>query len=142
MINQTVVILAGGLATRLRPITEKTPKSLIKIDGVPFVIHQLKLLFLNGIKNIHFCLGFLGEEIESIVKESSFSKKMKITYFYDGIKLLGTGGAINNSLDFVSDEFLIIYGDSYLDIDYNSVLTFFLKKSNQTNGIINLTRAI
>ena len=137
MISQSVVILAGGLATRLRPITKNTPKSLILINNVPFVLHQLKLLFSNGIRNIHFCLGYLGEEIENIVKKSSFSKEMRITYSYDGKKLLGTGGAINNSLDFIiSDEFLIIYGDSYLDVNYKSVLSFFLKKSNHLNGLM------
>ena len=141
MISQSIVILAGGLATRLRPITKNTPKSLILINNVPFVLHQLKLLFLNGIRNVHFCLGYLGEEIENVVKKSSFSKEMRITYSYDGEKLLGTGGAINNSLDFIiSDEFLVIYGDSYLDVNYKSVLNFFLKKSNDVNGLMSVYR--
>ena len=65
-----IVILAGGLATRLRPITEKIPKSLIEINGVPFVYHQLDLLEKKGFINIHFCLGFLGEQVEKAVKES------------------------------------------------------------------------
>ena len=136
MINTSVVILAGGLATRLRPITEKIPKSLILINETPFVIHQLSLLYQNGINNIHFCLGYLGKEIEKIVQKSSFSNKMKITYSYDGEILLGTGGAIKNAFSYISVDFLIIYGDSYLDINYKSVFNFFQKKSNTKNGLM------
>ena len=67
------------------------------------------------------------------IKKSSFSKEMRITYSYDGKKLLGTGGAINNSLDFIiSDEFLVIYGDSYLDVNYKSVLSFLFKINPST----------
>tara|TARA_B100001057_G_C22825176_1_gene941104 strand:+ start:160 stop:870 length:711 start_codon:yes stop_codon:yes gene_type:complete len=138
MINISVVILAGGLATRLRPITEKIPKSLILINETPFVIHQLSLLYKKGINNVHFCLGYLGNEIEKIVQKSSFSNKMKITYSYDGKILLGTGGAIKNAFSYISEDFLIIYGDSYLDIDYKSVLNFFQKKSNTKNGLMTI----
>ena len=67
-----IVILAGGLATRLRPITENIPKSLIEINGVPFVYHQLDLLEQKGFKEIHFCLGFLGEQVEDAVKNSDY----------------------------------------------------------------------
>ena len=64
-----IVILAGGLATRLRPITEKIPKSMILIDDKPFVYHQMKLLQEKGIEKVHFCVGFLGEIVEAYVKK-------------------------------------------------------------------------
>jgi NDP-sugar pyrophosphorylase family protein len=89
-----IVILAGGLATRLRPITEKIPKSLIQINEEPFVYHQLELLERKGFNKIHFCLGFLGEQVEVMIKKSKYFKRLNISFSYDGEILLGTGGTI------------------------------------------------
>lgn len=122
-----VVVLAGGLATRLRPITEKIPKSLIAINDIQFVLHQLNLFQQNGIDHVHFCLGHLGEMVVKVVEESTFSKTMGITYSYDGETLLGTGGAIKKALPFLPDTFFVTYGDSFLDIDYQSVESRFLE---------------
>lgn len=132
----SVVVLAGGLATRLRPITEKIPKSLISINDVPFVLHQLKLFQQNGINHVHFCLGHLGKMVEKLVEESIFSKAMKITYSYDGETLLGTGGAIKKALPLLPDTFFITYGDSYLDIDYQSVESRFIKSIHENYGLM------
>ncbi len=93
-----IFVLAGGLATRLRPVTLTIPKSIITINDKPFVIHQLELFERKNISRIHFCLGFLGEMVEEIVKKSGFCDKMEITFSYDGEKQLGTGGAILNSM--------------------------------------------
>ena len=101
----SIVILAGGLATRLRPITEKIPKSLIEINGEPFVYHQLELLEKKGFKNIHFCLGFLGEQVEKAVKESEYFKRLSISFSYDGEKLLGTGGTIRKIINQLPEYF-------------------------------------
>ena len=59
-----VAILAGGLATRLRPITEKIPKSLVPVAGRPFLAHQLELLRSRGIRRAVLCVGYLGEMIQ------------------------------------------------------------------------------
>lgn len=131
-----VVVLAGGLATRLRPITEKVPKSLIAINNIPFVLHQLNLFMQNGINHVHFCLGHLGKMVEKVVEESIFSKTIKITYSYDGEKLLGTGGAIRKALSFLPDTFFITYGDSFLDIDYQNIESRFLKSVHENYGLM------
>lgn len=131
-----VVVLAGGLATRLRPITEKIPKSLITINNIPFVLHQLNLFRQNGIDHVHFCLGHLGEMVEKVVEESTFSNTMKITYSYDGETLLGTGGAIKKTLSALPDKFFVTYGDSFLDIDYQSVELRFLKSVHENYGLM------
>jgi len=131
-----IVVLAGGLATRLRPITEKTPKSLIVINDIPFVLHQLNLFRQNGIDHVHFCLGHLGEMVANVVAESIFSKRMKITYSYDGETLLGTGGTIKKALPFLSDAFFVTYGDSFLNIDYQSIESRFDKLNNGNNGLM------
>jgi NDP-sugar pyrophosphorylase family protein len=123
-----IVILAGGLATRLRPITEKIPKSLIEINGVPFVYHQLELLEKKGFKNIHFCIGFLGEQVEKAVKESEYFKRLSITFSYDGNTLLGTGGTIRKIINQLPEYFFVTYGDSYLDIDFYDIQEIFKSK--------------
>lgn len=132
----SIAVLAGGLATRLRPITEKIPKSLIAINDIPFVIYQLSLFQQNGINHVHFCLGHLGEMVEKVVDESKFSKMMKITYSFDGDKLLGTGGAIKKALPFLPDTFFVTYGDSYLDIDYQSIKSRFFESIYEDCGLM------
>lgn len=123
-----IVILAGGLATRLRPITEKVPKSLIEINGKPFVLFQLKLLEKKGFKSIHFCLGYLGEQVEQVVRGSEYFERLDISFSYDGKTLLGTGGTIRKIINQLPDYFFVTYGDSYLDIDYFIIQTVFESK--------------
>lgn len=113
----TILVLAGGLATRLRPLTEKIPKSLVEINGYPFIRYQIELFIQKGATHIHFCLGYLGDQVENYVREN-FANICRFTFSYDGDVLRGTGGAILHALDVLPDLFLITYGDSFLDIDY------------------------
>lgn len=119
-----VVILAGGLATRLRPLTEKIPKALVEVAGKPFVEHQLELLKRNGIAEVVLCVGYLGEMIEQRYG-SGETLGMQVSYSFDGPKLLGTGGAITNALMLLPDTFFVLYGDSYLPVNYQSVVAAF-----------------
>src|SRR3990167_2799251 len=121
-----VVILAGGLATRLHPLTEQFPKSLISIHGEPFIVHQLRLLRKNHIQRVVICVGFLGEQIAEFVGDGS-QFGLNVTYVYDGPTLLGTGGAIKHALPFLGSHFFILYGDSYLPCDFQAVQTAFIK---------------
>ena len=114
-----VAILAGGLATRLRPITETIPKALVPVAGEPFLAHQLRLLASRGITRAVLCVGYLGEMIERDFGEEAFG--MGLQYSFDGPTLLGTGGAIRQALPLLGDAFFILYGDSYLPIDYAAV---------------------
>ena len=123
-----VVILAGGLATRMRPKTKKIPKSMLKIKGEPFISHQLRNLKRKNIKKVILCLGYLGEQIEEYLQgEKNFG--LQVTYIYDGEKLLGTGGAIINALDYLPEQFFIIYGDSWLNIDYQLTWKKFISQN-------------
>ncbi len=115
-----VVILAGGLATRLFPKTLKIPKSLIEIDGFPFIHHQLLLLKEKGVTQVILCVGNFGTMIEEYVGDGSRFGLM-VHYSYDGDVLLGTGGAIKKATAFLPDVFMIQYGDSYLDIDFEPI---------------------
>jgi NDP-sugar pyrophosphorylase family protein len=118
-----VAILAGGLATRLRPITEKIPKSLVPVAGKPFLAHQLKLLHARGIRRAVLCIGYLGEMIQHDFGNEAFG--VKLDYSFDGPKLLGTGGAIKRALPKLGEEFFVLYGDSYLPIEYAPIAEFF-----------------
>jgi len=120
MSELTVAILAGGLATRMQPLTEKKPKVLIDVAGEPFLSHQLRLLKKHGLTKIVLCVGHLGEMI--VAKYGNgLEWGVRIDYSFDGEKLLGTGGALIKALPKLGDTFYVIYGDSYLPIDYSKV---------------------
>lgn len=121
-----IVILAGGLATRLRPLTSNLPKALVDINGEPFIAHQLRLLAKNGIREVVMCLGYLGEKIVDYVGNGS-QFGLKVSYSFDGEKLLGTAGAIKKALPLLSDTFFVVYGDSYLPCDYAAIQAAFVK---------------
>lgn len=113
------------MATRLRPITEKIPKLLVEVAGEPFFTHQLRLLKKNGLTKIVLCVGYLGE---MIVEQYGDGSKwgVEIQYSFDGKKLLGTGGALIRALPMLGDAFYVLYGDSYLPVDYQAVGRAFL----------------
>ena len=119
-----VAILAGGLATRLRPITETVPKALIEINGAPFVDWQLKLLSKKGVDKVIFCVAYKSEMIQEYVGDGN-KYGIDIEYSEDGDIQLGTGGAIRKALDLLGEEFMVLYGDSYLPIDYKLVEAAF-----------------
>lgn len=119
----SVAILAGGLATRLRPITEKIPKSLVPVAGRPFLAHQLEMLHARGLRRAVLCIGHLGEMIQRDFGDEAYG--VKLEYSFDGPKLLGTGGAIKRALPRLGREFFVLYGDSYLPIAYRPVAEAF-----------------
>lgn len=120
-----VAILAGGLATRLRPLTEKVPKLLLEVAGEPFFSHQLRLLKRKGLTRIVLCVGYLGEMIVDAYGDGR-DWGMRIDYSFDGPRLLGTGGALIRARPLLGDAFYILYGDSYLPIDYQAAGRAFL----------------
>ena len=119
-----VMILAGGLATRMRPVTETIPKALIDVAGEPFIDHQLRLLHQQGVRQVVMCIGYLGEMIIDHAGDGA-RYGLSIQYSFDGPKLLGTGGALRQAAHLVGDEFFILYGDSYLTCDDQRVLDDF-----------------
>jgi N-acetyl-alpha-D-muramate 1-phosphate uridylyltransferase len=116
-VNLPVAIIAGGLATRLHPITETIPKSLVEVAGQPFIVHQLALL--RG-RKVVLCVGHLGEHVEAAIG-SGTGYGVDVAYSYDGGALLGTAGALRKALPMLGEAFLVLYGDSYLRCDYAEV---------------------
>lgn len=128
-----LAILAGGLATRIRPLTEKFPKALIEINGEPFISHQLKLLRGAGITEVVICAWYREDLIRDFVGDgSAFDMAVKISS--DGEIPLGTGGAIKKALPLLGDSFFVLYGDSYLPCDYRAIETAFI--NSQKNGLM------
>ena len=114
-----VCILAGGLGTRLGERVRDTPKPLLEVAGEPFIFHQLRLLASHGVREVVLGVGYLGERIESRVGNERFG--LQIAYRYDGPGLDGTLGAIRRAVDKLGPRFLVLYGDTYLPIDYKAV---------------------
>ena len=119
-----LALLAGGLATRLQPHTLQVPKAMIEVAGEPFIAHQLRLMRRERISRVVLCVGYLGEKIEAFVKDG---KQFGVTvdYCYDGPTLLGTGGALRNALPHLGSEFLVMYGDSWLDSAFAPIVSAF-----------------
>ncbi len=122
----TIAVLAGGLATRMRPQTETVPKAMLDVNGEPFIAHQLRLFRREGLRRVVLCLGYLGEQIVDYVGDGS-GFGVDVDYSFDGEKLLGTGGALRKALPMLGESFFVIYGDSYLDTPYGPIATRFLE---------------
>ena len=132
-----VAVLAGGLATRLRPLTETIPKALIELNSEPFVAHQLRLLSSRGIDRVVLCVGYRGEMIRDFVGDGS-RFGLRADVLFDGPVLLGTAGAIRHALPLLGENFFVLYGDSYLPCDYSAVASAFL--SSGKRGLMTVYR--
>jgi len=119
-------ILAGGLGTRLRPLTETIPKVLIEVAGEPFLAHQLRLLAGAGISRAVLCCGYLGEMVRDFAGDGR-SFGIELDYSFDWPAPLGTGGALRQALPLLGEHFFTLYGDSYLPTDYAAVQESFAR---------------
>lgn len=119
-----VAILAGGLATRLRPITHTIPKSLVLVVGKPFIAHQLMLLKKSGVANVVLCVGHLADQIIGFVGNGS-QFGLDVKYSHDGDRQMGTGGALLKALPMLGEWFFVMYGDSYLEAPIQNIAKAF-----------------
>jgi NDP-sugar pyrophosphorylase family protein len=119
-----VCILAGGLGSRLGETVRDTPKPLLEVAGRPFLDWQLELLARYGVRHAVLCVGYLGERIEAAL--GSERHGIALTYRYDPPELAGTAGAVRGALDALGERFLILYGDTYLRLDYGAAWATFL----------------
>ena len=132
-----IVIVAGGLGTRLSPVTQTIPKALIDINGEPFIAHQLRLLRSRGVERVVLCVSYLGEMIHDFVRDGS-QFDLSVLYSFDGPELLGTAGAVRRALPLLADNFFVTYGDSYLPCDYGAVAAAF--RSSGKQGLMTVFR--
>src|SRR6185295_9255567 len=113
------VILAGGLGTRLRPLTTQVPKPMVPVAGAPYLEHQLRLLAGQSLSDIVVLTGYLGEQIEEYFGDGR-QLALRIRYSRES-QPLGTGGALREARPLLDESFLVIYGDSYLPIKYSGL---------------------
>ncbi|APR76421.1 Mannose-1-phosphate guanyltransferase [Minicystis rosea] len=118
---EQVVILAGGLGTRMLPRTERVPKILLPVAGRTFAAWLLERLASCGLDDVILCIGHLGAEVRAALGDGS-AHGVRLTYVEDGDRLLGTAGALRRALPHLADTFLVTYGDSYLPFDYRAPL--------------------
>jgi len=127
-----VALLAGGLATRLRPATETVPKALLPCAGRPFIHWQLEMMASHGVTDVVLCVGFLGAQIRDYVGDGA-EFGLRAHYSFDGDVPLGTGGALRNALPLLGREFFVLYGDSYLNCSFAEAQACF-----QASGCLGL----
>lgn len=121
-----VVIIAGGLGTRLKAVAPDLPKALVPVAGKPFIERQFELLQKHGFADVLLCVGHFADKIEKHVGDGSrFGMRIKYSY-EDPAQLLGTGGALINALPLLHDSFFTLYGDSYLPTDYRAIARAFV----------------
>ena len=123
-----IVILCGGLATRLGDLGKDTPKSMIQIKGKPFLEYQIENVKKHLITDIVLCVGHLSEQIEDYFGNGE-NLGVNIRYSYDKDKPLGPIGALKNAESLLQDTFFIMYGDSYVFVDFDKVYSYFKKQN-------------
>ena len=114
-----VIILCGGKGNRIKKITKNKPKCLVDFYGKPFLFYQLKYLKKKHFNNVILSVGYKAELVQNYVRDNIDFMNVKVVN--DGKKLLGTGGAIKKSINFLKDQFYVIYGDSYLNFNLNNL---------------------
>lgn len=122
-----IAILAGGLATRLFPLTERIPKSMVQVHGKPFLEYQIELLRRNSVTELVLCVGHLADQIEDYFGDGS-RFGVRIQYSHEGERRLGTAGALKLAESLLADEFFVMFGDSYLMLDYRAIMDYFLAR--------------
>jgi len=125
-----VVILAGGIGSRLGKLTKKIPKALIKINGKPFIYYQLKLLSKTGVKEVILCVGYLGDQIKKYVGDGK-KFNLNVKYSFEK-KLLGTGGAVKNAFSLIKKDFFIMYGDTYLPVNLIKIQEKYIRLKSKS----------
>jgi N-acetyl-alpha-D-muramate 1-phosphate uridylyltransferase len=132
-----VAILAGGVASRMQPRTDRMPKALLDVAGQPFIAHQLTLLRNQQITDVVLCVGHLAQQIEAFVGDGR-AWQLRVRYSLDGPVLLGTGGALRRAQPLLGDIFFVLYGDSYLTCDFSAVARAF--RESQRRGLMTVFR--
>jgi N-acetyl-alpha-D-muramate 1-phosphate uridylyltransferase len=132
------VVLAGGLATRMRPQTLTLPKSMLLVADRPFVDWQLERLAACGVRDVVMCVAYLAEQIEAHVGDGA-RFGVRVRWAHEGSKLLGTAGAIRATLDLLDESFLVTYGDSYLPFDYAEPLRILARHAD-CDGVLSAYR--
>jgi len=130
-----VVVLAGGLATRLGGLTDRSPKSMVEIEGHPFIAYQLSMLKRFGVNKVLLCVGHMGNQIQEFVGDGN-QFGLEVSYSDEGRHLLGTAGALKNAEPLLESEFALVYGDSYFTLPIATIWDKFLKSKSPAMMVV------
>lgn len=128
------VILAGGLGVRLRPLTLTVPKPMVPVAGKPFLEHQIAMLREQGVDEVVLLTGYLSQAIEDHFGDGA-DFGVRIRYSREE-QPLGTGGGLVQARDLLRDVFLLLNGDSYLEIDYRALHERLLRSDAQAAMVV------
>ena len=138
MLEKPIIILCGGFGTRLKSVSGETPKSLVKVNGIPFIEIILTNLIRIGFKSFIFSLHYKYDDFIDFIKklEKKFNDEFKFDYIIEKIPL-GTGGAIANVVfeKKIQDNFFVMNGDTWIDGDFKEII----KSKNNTIGLIKVS---
>ena len=126
--NFPVMILAGGLGTRVKTDYKNTQKCMIKFKSHPFIFYVIENLKKNKIANIIILTGYKSYQVKKYIKSKYKNSKINFIFISDGKSLLGTGGAVKKALKYIDEDFFIINADSYLNYNYRKIAKYYLDK--------------
>jgi NDP-sugar pyrophosphorylase family protein len=128
------LILAGGLGTRLRSLLRDRPKPMAPVKGRPFLEYQINQLRAHGLSDIVLCVGHLAHHIQNHFGDGR-DRGVQVTYAEE-TELLGTAGAIKSAQSFIDDTFLVLNGDSYLEVDFLGLIEFHRQRQSADSRTI------
>ncbi len=135
-----VVILAGGLGTRLRSVLPNLPKGLAPIGDEPFLQIQMELLRDQGARDFVLCVGHLAAPIQEQFGDGT-QWGVRIRYSVEGERLLGTAGALKHAERFFEPRALVLNGDTYLAVDYERLLQHHVRARHEADVLATLSLA-
>lgn len=134
LLNISVVVLAGGMGTRLRPVLDNRQKIIAEVSGRPFLVNILEKLDSAGFKDIVLCTGYLGEQVKKEIGKRF--KNLKISYSNERTPL-GTAGALRKALTFLKSEtILVMNGDSFCDVDLKKFYEFHVEQKANVSLVL------
>ena len=135
-----IVIIMGGLATRMKPFTQNIPKCMIDVQGKPLILHQIEFFRNQGFKDYIFCIAHLGEKVREFFGDGQ-QFGLHIEYSEERDDLRGTAGCVKLAEPLLSDEedFIVYYGDCLIGMDVNRFVSFHREKKAITSIVLRRT---
>lgn len=134
-----IIIVAGGLATRMLPVTEEIPKCMVDINGKPLIQHQLEFFKSKGYTDFIFCVAHLAEKVKEYFGDGS-AFGLNIRYVQETDDLMGTAGSVKLAEPLITgSEFLVYYGDNLTSLDLDKLIKFHMMKHSVATIVLRPT---
>jgi len=130
----TIVVLCGGRGARLRPFTDSIPKAMTKMHGRPMLEHVIKFFYAKGFRKFIICIGYLGNVVEEHFSDWEGAEDATISFSNAGDEASMLSRLVEIKSD-VGDEFIVTYGDTFIDLDVDNFLQFHRSSSTQVSVV-------